>query len=127
MKKTPASTVAKHVFGELALKDILPMIADCDAITVEEVDGDLDGEELIRVPFKVSKHGINVFQSREALEEDEGFVLLFPKEKVVVKSDQVEYLGRMLNLRLTFFRGGEPFVFNILEPCARLVSDEAKG
>lgn len=107
MKK---STVAKHVFGELTLKDIMPLIADCDSVTVEETE---ELEELAEVPFKIDrrKRFVEVFESKEDFDrdDDDGVLLLFPEERVVVKQDCVEYSSRSgWSFKMHFHRGGKP-------------------
>ncbi len=102
-KKVPNSARAKHAFGELTLKDFLPLVGDFLAITLVA-----EGEETIWIHFKTD-NGIELWEASW-----DGPSWSFPPEtKVKVKGDHIELDARQGDMKM-YFNRLEPIEIKIL-------------
>lgn len=105
-KKVPASTVAKYVFGELTLKDVLPLVSDCSVMTLVA-----EGEETNWLCFTTIKGNLELWND---LRDDSPVWSFSLKTKVKVKEDHIELDARQGDMKMYFNRLA-PIKINILD------------
>jgi len=95
-KKVPASTIAKHAFGELTLKDVLPLVSGCSVITLVDEDGESTQWFNYRTAVNLDLW--------EDFDDDSPVWSFSLGTKVKVKGDHIEVYARMGDMKMYFNR-----------------------
>jgi len=99
-KKAPASTIAKHAFGELTLKDVLPLVSDCSVITLV----DESGETTNWLNFDETTVNFELWEEAGTPDDKSPVWSFSLKTKVKVKGDHIEVDARQGDMKMYFNR-----------------------
>jgi hypothetical protein len=104
--------VAKYVFGELTLKDIFPLVENCDSITLVQMTLKAGTSPTTWVKFTMDdEFGLELWNN---IHDDTAVHRFDPGIKVKVKNDHVEMSHLDGFISSLYFNKHQPIQFDIL-------------